>query len=140
MEIFRTIIKNYFMYVTSVGDQVKTFAKIAYDMYKHGWNTGDFSQFMNLLNKVGVKYFDASEDVLIDGRSGYKHILKLIQEKTDQGDRLNLDLIEEQQKANRVMFTFDYNGILNGEKKEGRRKLELGVKNAKIISYELTEI
>ncbi len=128
------------MFATSIGNQIGTFAKIAFDMYRLGWNTGDFSQFTNLLNKVGVKFIDQESEESIDGRAGYKKIVQLIQEKSDQGDRLHLELLDQSQQADRVTFTFNYKGIQNGQTIEGQRKLQLGVRNAKIISYHLTEL
>ena len=123
-----------------MGEQVRTFAKIAFDMYKLGWNTGDFSQFINLLNKVGVQFVNEEPQENLKGRAGYKRIVELIDEKSRQGDRLNLKLLNTEQKAAEVTFTFDYEGMQEGRKIEGARKLVLGVQNAKIVRYHLVEL
>ncbi len=128
------------MFATSIGNQIGTFAKIAFDMYRLGWNTGDFSQFTNLLNKVGVKFIDEEAEEVLEGREGYKKIVQLIEDKSNQGDRLNLDLVNQEQQADRVTFTFNYKGIQNGRTIEGKRQLQLGVRNAKIVSYQLAEL
>jgi len=128
------------MYGTTMGEQVRTFAKIAFDMYKLGWNTGDFSQFINLLNKVGVRFINEDPQEDLDGRDGYKRIVSLIDEKSKQGDRLNLKLLETEQVGPKVIFTFEYKGMQAGMTISGVRRLELGVKNAKIVSYHLHEL
>jgi len=128
------------MYGTTMGEQVRTFAKIAFDMYKLGWNTGDFSQFINLLNKVGVQFINEDPQEDLKGRAGYKRIVELIDDKSRQGDRLNLNLKDTEQKAAQVTFTFEYQGMQDGIRIEGVRKLVLGVQNAKIVRYHLHEL
>jgi ketosteroid isomerase-like protein len=116
--------------------RIKT-ATRAFGAFTQGWENGDFQEFLEMLtNEFTFSYPYGKYRGKFTGLAGKAQIVAKCLEHSASGDRLRFNPPHHITSNDRtVMFEFECEGIIDGEKYQGRIAIALDVSNDKICGF-----
>lgn len=109
----------------------------AFGAFAKGWGNGNFQPFLEMLTDEFTFWYPYGKyRGKFTGLAGKAQIVAKCLEHSASDDRLNFSLPQHITSNDRtVMFEFECEGIIDGEKYQGRIAIALDVSNEKICGF-----